>query len=660
MSRKQRKSPQQTFEVSQEDLAGYYNRYLPEFAPGGAYRTTPYKSSAMHATTGGRLASFLDRVAGGTKDAITNTLAPKPPRAPINKRDYQRTTITNNTDVDQYYDSNDGSVETKNVAMAEGLNGWGGMDNYLSSLQEVKDLQGNPTFSQSTWNRDTGGIDYTNPDPNARTINDIANERLSGIGAQYMTFDNDGIVDTYNTGDKNVTYDPNSWSPPADESSSEVLNNNDQVISRTETTTLSAQEERQRVFCEQNPDQCPELRYGGGLPRFQGDEDSSELGYHNPFAQAPFRGTTQSTMDLDAAMTQSNLQGMNMAPSPEQESYTELGDSPYQRFIGNAMGQERFQNRDGSFPPPLETPPTPVSTTGNIGSGMFQVNQDLGLPTPPAPTVPTYNPPGEEKDEFGRTFAQQMREEGEAYTWGQLHSSNMQEPSFSDQLQELGDNNTIPGGAEKLEGPQVSNLLSGLSNQQGPQGTVEKDASWGDTFGQRVRNKFNYGKDKLLNNKVGDVIKALPEVADMAVEGAGIFNDWYGDRLAEAKEIQGISGTTTDAMAAVKSADDDGLYGQFDQNTGKLRPNDGIVSHFAKRGLEMYQDRGEFSQQPEHDTALLRQFLQMSDPTFQFSQSAIEEQKKSLGQMRNGGQVLDLDEGLIRELIAAGANIEIL
>jgi len=74
----------------------------------------------------------------------------------------------------------------------------------------------------------------------------------------------------------------------------------------------------------------------------------------------------------------------------------------------------------------------------------------------------------------------------------------------------------------------------------------------------------------------------------------------------------------------------------------------------------MYQDRGEFSQQPEHDTALLRQFLQMSDPTFQFSQSAIEEQKKSLGQMRNGGQVLDLDEGLIRELIAAGANIEIL
>jgi hypothetical protein len=39
---------------------------------------------------------------------------------------------------------------------------------------------------------------------------------------------------------------------------------------------------------------------------------------------------------------------------------------------------------------------------------------------------------------------------------------------------------------------------------------------------------------------------------------------------------------------------------------------------------------------------------------------AIEDQKKSLGQMKHGGQVLDLDEGLIQELIAAGADIKIL
>ena len=110
----------------------------------------------------------------------------------------------------------------------------------------------------------------------------------------------------------------------------------------------------------------------------------------------------------------------------------------------------------------------------------------------------------------------------------------------------------------------------------------------------------------------------------------------------------------------IYSADADGLYGNYDQNSGLLRPDDGIVSHFAKHGLEMYQDRGEVSQQQGQDTELLRQFLQMSDPTFQFSQSAIEDQKKSLGQMRNGGQVLDLDEGLIQELIAAGADIKIL
>ena len=129
---------------------------------------------------------------------------------------------------------------------------------------------------------------------------------------------------------------------------------------------------------------------------------------------------------------------------------------------------------------------------------------------------------------------------------------------------------------------------------------------------------------------------------------------------AEAKKIQGISGTTMDQMASAKSADADGLYGNYEGNIGDLRLNDRQPGHFAKQGLEMYQDRGEVSQQQGQDTELLRQFLQMSDPTFQFSQSAIEDQKKSLGQMRNGGQVLDLDEGLIQELIAAGADIKIL
>jgi len=76
--------------------------------------------------------------------------------------------------------------------------------------------------------------------------------------------------------------------------------------------------------------------------------------------------------------------------------------------------------------------------------------------------------------------------------------------------------------------------------------------------------------------------------------------------------------------------------------------------------LGTHLQKGGGSQQQGQDTELLRQFLQMSDPTFQFSQSAIEDQKKSLGQMRNGGQVLDLDEGLIQELIAAGADIKIL
>lgn len=625
MSRKQKKSPQQTFKVSKEDLGEYYSKYLPQFAPGGAYTPTPYKSSAMYNTTGGRAASFINRVVGAGKDAVRT----KPPRPAINQRDYQKTTITNNTNEDQYYDSVDGSVETKNVAMGNGLNGWQGMDNYLTGLQEVTDAEGNPTFSQSTWNRDTGGIDYTNPDPSARTVNDIANERLSGIGAQYMTFNNDGNVDTYNTGTNNVAYDADTWSPPSvdnetgDGASSDEIINTRQELSRTSTSTPTQQEQAQIDWCAANPDDCPDadLRYGGGLPRFQGDLGSNELdAFGNPNAAVtPYLLENLSNYDPNNWNDGRGATGEDLGWMSQSQANMDRDTEDMRNGAPSILDglQSRSQNNQAS------TTPTPVSTTGNTGSGMFQVNQDLGLPAPP------------------------------------VVAPDIQEPSFSDQLQELGDNNTIPGGAEKLEGPQVSNLLSALSNQQGPdsEGTIEQEASWGDTFGARVNNQARYLGDKVLDSKI---VRGASEMADMAVEGAGIFNDWYGKRQEEAKEIQGLSGTTTDAMAAVKSADSDGLYGNFDQNSGLLRPNDGIVSHSAKHGLEMYQDKGEVPEQQGQDTELLRQFLQMASPTFQFSENAIEDQKKSLGYMKNGGQVLDLDEGLIRELIAAGANIEIL
>ena len=624
MSRKQKKSPQQTFKVSKEDLGEYYSKYLPQFAPGGAYTPTPYKSSAMYNTTGGRAASFINRVVGAGKDAVRT----KPPRPTINKRDYQKTTITNNTNEDQYYDSVDGSVETKNVAMGNGLNGWQGMDNYLTGLQEVTDAEGNPTFSQSTWNRDTGGIDYTNPDPSARTVNDIANERLSGIGAQYMTFNNDGNVDTYNTGTNNVAYDADTWSPPSvdngagDGSSSDEVINPRQELSRTSTSTPTQQEQAQIDWCAANPDECPDadLRYGGGLPRFQGHIGTSEyddagneldefgnpnaavtpnllsrLGNYDPVNWNDGRGATGEDigwMSQSSANADQSTEDMRDGPSLNQQmnsafEYTELGNG---------------------LPSVPETP-TPVSTTGNTGSGMFQVNQDLGLPAPPV--APDAAPDMLEM----RPLSQIERE------------------------------------------PIDKSLVAPGPGIQVPQGTIEQEASWGDTTGQKLGNMARYAGDKVLDSKA---VRGFSEISDIVIEGAGIANDFLGDVNAEKKEIQGTSGTTTDALAAVKSADDDGLYGNYGQNLGLLRPNDGIVSHSAKHGLEMYQDKGEVPEQQGQDTELLRQFLQMASPTFQFSESAIEDQKKSLGYMRNGGQVLDLDEGLIRELIAAGANIEIL
>jgi hypothetical protein len=617
MSRKQRRLPQQTFEVSQKDLEGYYSKYLPGFAPGGAYKEQPYKSSAMHTTTGGRLAGFMNRVAGGVKDAVT----PNPTRPSVNKRDYQRTTITNNTNQDQYYDFDDGSVETKNVAMAEGINGALGMDNYLSGLQEVVDKDGNPVFSESSWNRDTGGVDYTNTDPAARTTQDLANERLSAAGAQYMNFDNEGNVTSYNNGTENVTYDPYAPIAPVGTNNTTTTIGEAHVPTAPVTTTTTTQGTSNQAQADEAYQNTLETnRYGGGLRRFQGHIGTSEyddagneldafgnpnaavtpnllsrLGRYDPEDWNEGRGATGDALGW-AAQSSANAD----------RDTEDMRDGP---SLGQQINSDFEYTELGNGLPSVPETPTPVSTTGNTGSGMFQVNQDLGLPAPPV--APAAAP-------------------------------DMLEP--------------LPPSLIPREEMDKSLVAPGPGIPV-PQGTVEQEASWGDTTGQKLGNMGRYAGDKVLDSKL---VRGFSEVADMAVEGAGIFNDWFGDRQAEAKEIQGISGTTTDEMATARSADADGLYGQFDQNSGLLRPNDGIISRSGKHGLEMYQDKGEVSQQQEYDAALLRQFMQMSEPPFQFSQNNIDEQKTSLGQMKHGGQVLDIDEELIQELIAAGANIEIL
>ena len=690
MPRKQRKSPQQTFEVSQKDLESYYSKYLPGFAPGGAYRTQPYRSSAMYATTGGRLAGFMDRVARG----VGNAVKPKPPRPGVNKRDYQKTTITNNTNQDQYYDFDDGSVETKNVAMAEGINGALGMDAYLTDLQQVKGADGNPVFSKSYWNRDTGEVDYLNPDPNARTEADIANQRISDVQGTHMNLNN-GVVESYYDGTQNVAYNSNAplTPPPVTGGTTVTTSQSDPVVPQGS----SAQEQRNNTyntFCEQNPDQCPERKYGGDLPKAKEGWFDDALNYtqtalstagltpglgiipdiaNTLISGARVTGDYISGSDPTKNLTSLALNAGSMIPGLGQaagvasiandtKNYATKATSVPQNTTGQSpLITENYRNytqpnmlrRGGGLPRFQGHIGSNATDWDIIGGGSYEEEEeDNNQQQPIIPFQP--NDPANE--------VTGLKPQSVDWGMGDEPSSNMQEPSFNYQLYQMSNdpaNNTVPGGSEKIDGPQVPNLLSSPSDQQGPspEGTIDQDVSWGDTFGQQVRNKFNYGKDKVLDSKV---VRGSSGAADLAVEGAGIFNDWFGDRQAEARKIQGISGTTTNEMAGVKSADADGLYGNYDQNTGKLRPDDGIVSHFAKRGLEMYQDKGEFSQQPEHDTALLRQFLQMSEPTFQFSQKAIEDQKKSLGYMKNGGQVLDLDEGLIQELIAAGADIKIL
>lgn len=569
MSRKQRKLPQQTFKVSQKDLERYYSKYLPGFAYGGVYKKQSYKPLMQLGGTTNRLAGFMNRV-----------LTRKPPlsnASGVNQRDYQKTTVTNNTGENQYYDHNDGSVETKNVALGNGLNGWGGMDNYLNDLQQVTDLQGDSTFSQSTWNRNTGEVDYTNPDPSARTINDIANKRLSGVGAQFMTFNPEGKVDSYNDGTQNVAYDPNRPLNTINSNASTTISptttttTGTQHTGNTTNTTISDGKTEQQLRNEAYNNR----QFGGGLRRYQGAVNPSEIPYSFDENDAFGKPNAPVTPYLLENLTNYDPQTWNS------------GRGATSKDLGMISQAQANADRDTEhLRNPFETETSNTSV-----------------------------------DEFGRTFAEQMREEGEAFTQSQLQ----------------------PAGSTGAGTPGA--------------GSIETDASWGDTTGARLANKAGFLGAKVLDSTVG---QGFAEFSDMAVEGAGALNEGFTALGTEKEDIQLNSGTSTDAMGSYASADSDGLYGEYNQNTGLHMERDKIPGFSAQRGLETYQDRGEVPQPSEHNTALLRQFIQMSEPTFQFTEEAINDQKKSLGQLQYGGQVLDLDEALIQELIAAGANIEIL
>ena len=203
---------------------------------------------------------------------------------------------------------------------------------------------------------------------------------------------------------------------------------------------------------------------------------------------------------------------------------------------------------------------------------MFNVNQDFGLPTPPP--------------------------------------SNIQTPSFGDQLNKLSSTGAIPEGAEKVDGPQVSNLISTLenydgSNQQGP-------PSYSEPVVDR-KNKLEGGYNRFMDSRGMEIYK---NVSDDAVKIAGVANNYFEDKAyADAKAenrhnlvADEIYGTNEDPFMKRGAWDvNTGTFGSEGQRT--VRTNMGI----AKQGMEI-----------------------------------------------NNGDTVDVDSTTLAKLIAAGADIEIL
>tara|TARA_R110000737_G_scaffold64465_1_gene92137 strand:+ start:1 stop:753 length:753 start_codon:yes stop_codon:yes gene_type:complete len=191
---------------------------------------------------------------------------------------------------------------------------------------------------------------------------------------------------------------------------------------------------------------------------------------------------------------------------------------------------------------------------------------------------------------------------GDEWGRGIEPSSNMQEPSFNYNLYQMSNdtanNNTIPGGAEKIDGPQVSNLLSALSDQQGPQG----QPSYEDPTVERR------GKLQGAANRVMDRLKPFGKASDFAVKGAGLLNDWFRDKRVNEARVE-----NRDNLVA------DEIYGTNEDN-------------FMKRGTWF---NGTFGSEGQRTVA-------------------------GAGTAKQGGEITNVNSIMLAKLIAAGADIEIL
>ena len=158
-----------------------------------------------------------------------------------------------------------------------------------------------------------------------------------------------------------------------------------------------------------------------------------------------------------------------------------------------------------------------------------------------------------------------------------------------------GDNNTLSRG--QLRDVRKDNRRQGKAEDKGfesweamqiakdeakmlkKQQRKDKRDRWGDNFGQRLGNKFNYMMDSKAMQTYGKASKSI-------VEGAGIVNDMFDMANADKEQTALLSTRSADDVYGVTSADALSR-GEHDENSGIFQPDDKVISRWGKYGLEL-------------------------------------------------------------------------
>ena len=623
MTKRRSKSPEQTFKVSQEDLAGYYSKYLPAYQPGGgnsAYKKTPYKSSLAHTSGLGSIAEIFNF--GKYKGSLKGNNTPK-----VNKSDYQTTTITNDYDDNMYFDlgnymnrdknTKEGDIwKTYNSAMSKGIygldgKGHSGMQNYFDDRSEhYYDDEGNPLFSERIYNDKTGNVLYKNP-TGPRTEWDLFEDNVDEKTSFNVTGPNANI-ESYNTyTENNIPYDPsnpNAHTETVIETpSSQTINSggdgnpDDDNTVIEDDTELSEQEIINREW-----ERSQNLRYGGALPSFQdGGSDWANVAKWGIKAVKPFlSGAASTALAIPSMMLSAHsayaepvvdaTTGVNRFTG--NQDYTPFGQTPsWGGGTGNVNVADVNQQLSAAMAPKLQrggslTQYQPGGSSPDLSAPELTSINDWGLITGEGDnwnnSYGPYNMSEEERVGYEADLFEKIGEESPLYSEVDEKRREENRKWLEADAERRGVNDPIE--IEEEDDPEWNQDF--LDKQEGSFNENSVQTEWnGDNWWDKTKTKTGFYADKIregvVNSPVFNIgVNALDKVHDIAT-GANVVLDGIAKTQSDYDKTGGV--TFTDSKGTYASADLDGLKGSFDQNTGLLRPNDKVVSKFAKYGKEL-------------------------------------------------------------------------